>query len=291
MLGLTVVADASSQWRPSGALLAIPVTENCAITGGDIAVALPIGPRGTIYYCQAVANRANALDPGSGHFYYVHEFGHLAIPTSNEWDADCWATQQLQSVSGGQFIDAMLSHLRRRARSGEPGHPRYGTPLQRASNIESCMGRRASERSRATETLPPIRSWAPATMIQGSKGLDGEREEPVLEDRDMLALSAMDRNLWVVEQEITWSPDWQVPYVSYRYLLSNNFRSMTRCVIEVQSVIVSRADPDRVVSKFVAQRFVRLVEPGRDRVIRGMLTWQGQRPENTMPSLFITSAC
>jgi hypothetical protein len=128
--------SAIAQWAPSGALAQVPVVENCAATGGDIAVVRP-GP--TIIYCQAAADQLNAQWPGAGHFYYVHEFGHIALQTLDEARADCWAAQQLRSTPNGrQTLDAAIRHFV--ARQNEPIHPRYGPMLQRAQRVANCAG-------------------------------------------------------------------------------------------------------------------------------------------------------
>jgi len=124
-----------AQWEPSGILRSIPVQENCRATGGDIAVALNIGSP-VIYFCQATANALNNQHPGAGHFYYVHEFGHHALATSDERRVDCWAARELADAPNGDFyISAMLDHLQ--SRGGEY-HPRYGTMIERAERIEHC---------------------------------------------------------------------------------------------------------------------------------------------------------
>lgn len=125
-----------AQWQPTGPLASIPVIPNCTMTGGDIAIA---SPQGVIFYCPMAADRINALDPGAGHFYYVHEYGHFALNTMDEGAVDCWAAQQLKSVPNGQqVISAMINHLLRRQAAFEPPHPRYGSPGERAERIRRC---------------------------------------------------------------------------------------------------------------------------------------------------------
>jgi hypothetical protein len=122
-----------AQWSPSGSLAAIPVRENCAMTGGDIAVARP-GP--IIWYCQAAATSINARWPGAGHFYYVHEFGHFVVG-SDEAKADCWAADQLRRVPNGQYyLKAAVQHFI--DRRNEPINPSYGSMLSRANRVAAC---------------------------------------------------------------------------------------------------------------------------------------------------------
>ncbi len=133
--GLTA-SPTAAQWTPSGSLTQVPVVENCAATGGDIAVARP-GP--VIFYCQSVADQLNAKWPGAGHFYYVHEFGHVALNTADEPQADCWAAHELRNAPNGvQTLEAAIRHFI--ARQNEPVNPRYGPMLQRAERVASCAG-------------------------------------------------------------------------------------------------------------------------------------------------------
>ncbi len=137
VVGITTgLSAAVAQWSPSGALAQVPVVENCAATGGDIAVARP-GP--AIIYCQVAANQLNAQWPGVGHFYYVHEFGHIALQTADEARADCWAAQQLRDVENGrQILNTAIRHFI--SRQNEPVNPRYGPMLQRAQRVANCAG-------------------------------------------------------------------------------------------------------------------------------------------------------
>jgi hypothetical protein len=138
VLLLALPGSAIAQWQPQGNLANVPVIPDCNATAGDIAVARAPG---VIYYCPTSADRINQLDPGAGHFYYVHEYGHIALNSIDEPSADCWAVQQLlHAPNGATFIRAMLSHLARRAAAGEPSYPRYGTPAERATRIRECAG-------------------------------------------------------------------------------------------------------------------------------------------------------
>ena len=141
-----------SQWKPTGRLANVPVIENCAATGGDIAVA---NPRPAIIYCQAAANALNARWPGAGHFYYVHEFGHLALGTDDEARADCWAAQQLKKAPNGErFLQVAIQHFT--DRRNEPVNPRYGPMLERARRVARCGG--IGDSAPPTSTTPMGRS-------------------------------------------------------------------------------------------------------------------------------------
>lgn len=126
-----LVLNAQIQWSPSPAQR-VPEIADCSI--GDIAVARA-QPYPHIRYCPQAAAEVNSMFPGAGHFYYVHEYGHILV-SSNEAEADRFAATQLALLPGSYyFINAMVSHLYYRARNGEIGRPGYGTPLERATRI------------------------------------------------------------------------------------------------------------------------------------------------------------
>ena len=125
---------AHAQWRPTGTLAAVPVIGECDETGGDIAVSRLDPP--TIYVCRRVVELLRKADPGAEHFYLVHEYGHIALVTSDEAAADCWAARELaRAPNGERYLAAAIRHFRRR---GEDPSRRYGTPLERAERIRSC---------------------------------------------------------------------------------------------------------------------------------------------------------
>jgi len=125
---------AHAQWRPAGTLAAVPVIRECDETGGDIAVSRLDPP--TIYVCRRVVELLRKADPGAEHFYLVHEYGHIALLTSDEAAADCWAARELaRAPNGERYLAAAIRHFRRR---GEDPSRRYGTPLERAERIRSC---------------------------------------------------------------------------------------------------------------------------------------------------------
>ena len=119
--------------RPA-TLAAVPVIRECDETGGDIAVSRLDPP--TIYICRRVVELVRKSDPGVEHFYLVHEYGHIALQTSDEAAADCWAARELAKAPNGErYLAATIRHFRRR---GEDPSRRYGTPLERAERIRSC---------------------------------------------------------------------------------------------------------------------------------------------------------
>jgi hypothetical protein len=131
------VTSGNAQWTPSGPLASVPVIPDCSKTGGDIAVAVIIPAGAFIYFCPANAAMVNAAVPDAGHFYYVHEFGHIALGTSVEPAADCWAAQQLKSVPNGiHYVQQWLTYWS----AFGADHPKYGTKFQRFTNVKSCAG-------------------------------------------------------------------------------------------------------------------------------------------------------
>jgi hypothetical protein len=167
-LGLAVILavlmgyDASADWRPTEALARIPVIENCAETGGDIAVSRP-GP--VIYYCQAAANALNQRWPDAGHFYYVHEFGHQALQSANEAQADCWAAKESAKLPDGQhYLDAAIEHFEDR---GPEYHPRYGTAAERAARIRRCATEVSNSGSEGRRKEPLSRLGRSCCMSRG----------------------------------------------------------------------------------------------------------------------------
>jgi hypothetical protein len=125
---------AHAQWVASGALAAVPVIRDCNETGGDVAVSRLDPP--TVYLCPNVMNIVRKKNPGAEHFYFVHEFGHIALNTTDEAAADCWAARELaKAPHGSRYLAAAIALLRQRP---DEYSPRYGTPAGRAERIRSC---------------------------------------------------------------------------------------------------------------------------------------------------------
>ena len=135
LLGLAIAgASAHAQWVASGALAAVPVVEDCTQTGGDVAVSRLDPP--TVYLCRTVVRLVRQKDPGAEHFYFVHEFGHIALQTSDEAMADCWAARELAAVKGGRrSLAAAIALFRARA---DDSSRRYGSARERAERIGRC---------------------------------------------------------------------------------------------------------------------------------------------------------
>ena len=126
--------SAQAQWRPAGALAAVPVIRGCDETGGDIAVTRLEPP--TIYLCPRVVELARKADPGVEHFFLVHEYGHVVLQSGDEAAADCWAARELAKAPNGErYLAAAIRHFRRR---GDDASRRYGTPVERAERIRAC---------------------------------------------------------------------------------------------------------------------------------------------------------
>ena len=131
---LVVASAAEAQWLPTGALATVPVIRDCNETGGDVAVSRLDPP--TVYLCPHVVALVRKKDPGAEHFYFVHEFGHIALNTGDEAAADCWAARELaQARNGDRYLAAAIAHFRQRPADYSA---RYGTPQQRAERIRSC---------------------------------------------------------------------------------------------------------------------------------------------------------
>ena len=131
---LAAPRGAAAQWRPTGALASVLVVDDCSQTGGDVMVSRLDPP--TVYACATVVKLVRKRYPGAEQFFLVHEFGHIALQTSDEAMADCWAAHELAGVKGGRRALAAAMALFR-ARADDPSR-RYGSPQQRAERIEHC---------------------------------------------------------------------------------------------------------------------------------------------------------
>lgn len=124
---------AHAQWSPIGSLLDVPVTQNCSITGGNIALARTDG----MFLCSRRSELVNAQVPDASHFYMVHEYGLLAIHTNSHRLADCWAAHQLKTAHNGTYyVKQWITHWKNYGTA----LANFGTPEQRISNVRACCG-------------------------------------------------------------------------------------------------------------------------------------------------------
>jgi hypothetical protein len=152
LLLLLAAAPARAQWVPSGPLASVLVVRDCTQTGGDVAVSRLDPP--TVYLCQHVVRLVRQKDPGAEHFYFVHEFGHIALATSDEAAADCWAARELASAPHGErYLRAAIEHFRRRP---DQASRRYGKPNERAERIRSCAEQAQTDDDAIDRPAPPI---------------------------------------------------------------------------------------------------------------------------------------
>jgi hypothetical protein len=134
LLAASVPTGVHAQWIPRGDLARVLVVHECDETGGDVAVARLDPP--TVYVCDRVVRLVRAKDPGAERFYLVHEFGHIALQTSSESAADCWAARELVAApNGSRTLRIAIAHFRSR---GDEPSARYGSPRARAERIRSC---------------------------------------------------------------------------------------------------------------------------------------------------------
>ena len=129
-----MIAVANEQWIPRGELAGVLVVHDCDETGGDVAVSRLDPP--TVYVCDRVVRLIRAKDPGAEQFYFVHEFGHVALQTSSESAADCWAASELvRAPNGSRILRIAIAHFRSR---GDEPSAHYGSPSGRAERIRGC---------------------------------------------------------------------------------------------------------------------------------------------------------
>lgn len=127
---------AFAQWMPPADLRKVLVRDDCARTGHRIGLSFqpsPIHPNGEIFLCQDRAWAIDAARPGASKFFLVHEYGHLALHTRDEAEADEWAARQLAVAAGGkQILQAAILHF---LDEGTNFDPLYGSGLDRALRI------------------------------------------------------------------------------------------------------------------------------------------------------------
>ncbi|MCJ2092508.1 hypothetical protein MKK67_08350 [Methylobacterium sp. J-072] len=122
---------AYAQWSPIGGLLNVPVTRDCSETAGNIASA----KTDSLFLCPARAEIVDSQVNDASHFYIVHEYGLLAIRTTSDRLADCWAAHQLAGAPNGRhYVKQWITHWT----SYGVTRPNFGTPAQRIANVRAC---------------------------------------------------------------------------------------------------------------------------------------------------------
>lgn len=142
---------------------------SCARTGGGVAIAMRDG---RIYYCLQRALAIERRFPGATRFFFLHEYGHVAMQTGDELLVDCWAAHELRGVAGGRkVLDA--------ARRYVEGFKRYdrkygGTGVDRSELLDGCytFGLPWLRDARASGARPP-----PVGEDRGTGAEPGEEPE------------------------------------------------------------------------------------------------------------------
>ncbi|MBP1180357.1 hypothetical protein [Methylobacterium sp. PvR107] len=126
-----VTLPSLAQWRPTGGLLNVARTNQCSMTGGEVASARPDG----IFFCPSRAAAVDAQVADASHFYFVQAYGSLAIHTTSKKLADCWAAHALATTPHGpHYVKQWIKHWR------IYGNPDliHGEREERISNVRRC---------------------------------------------------------------------------------------------------------------------------------------------------------
>lgn len=183
-----------AQWAPPppyDQLIRLVEDPTGSRTGGDIAIAIHDGLQPTIIYFPAAASRLNATFPGAGHFYFVHEYGHHILGSSDERMVDCWAASQLADAPNGQqYLQAAIAHFEAR---GMEYHPRYGTMIERAARIRNCAQQKASIGKEASVGLVIWEKTPGNTGFRADVHIDGKKVGTItnLEQPQRLGLGSL----------------------------------------------------------------------------------------------------
>ena len=122
---------AQEPWKPGN--YTVKEIADCNIF--DIAVS-QFSPSREIRYCNERFNQLNERYPWAGHFYFVHEYGHIILRSGDEVMVDNWACIQIANMDKGYLIiNAFLRHLMERCSENEPPIRGYGTPCERMRRI------------------------------------------------------------------------------------------------------------------------------------------------------------
>lgn len=177
LLTVTGVSRAAAQWVPTGSLAGVPVSIDCERTANAPARTVE-GPQ--VFTCPEAAAAIDAEVADAAHFFLVHEFGVIALDSTNASAADCWAARQVAAATNGErYIVAVVAWLD--AHSAE-FDARIGTDAERADRIRECSG---------LEFPPVVTGARCCTDSGGCDFLTGDPAKPlgascycVLEDPD-----------------------------------------------------------------------------------------------------------
>ncbi|MCE2474922.1 MAG: hypothetical protein J4F47_04980 [Alphaproteobacteria bacterium] len=150
---LTALADEST----SPAETVIPEADlipNCARTGGGIAIA---EAEGRIYYCLQRVVAIERRYPGASKFFFLHEYGHIALQSGDELLVDCWSAHELSHTARGEEV---LTAARRYIEQFKLFIAKYGgTGADRSELLAGCYAEGLTwlERARAEGRRPAAR--------------------------------------------------------------------------------------------------------------------------------------
>ena len=131
---------------------------NCAKTGGGIAIAEAAG---RIYYCLQRVVEIERRYPGATKFFFLHEYGHIALQSGDELLVDCWSAHELSHTVRGEEV---LTAARRYLEEFKVFIPKYGgTGADRSELLAGCYaeGLPWLERARAEGRRPAPRAGNP----------------------------------------------------------------------------------------------------------------------------------
>jgi hypothetical protein len=127
---------------------------NCARTGGGIAIA---EAEGLIYYCLQRVVAIERRYPGASKFFFLHEYGHIALQSGDELLVDCWSAHELSHTVRGEEV---LTAARRYIEQFKVFIPKYGgTGADRSELLAGCYAEGLTwlERARIEGRRPAAR--------------------------------------------------------------------------------------------------------------------------------------
>lgn len=127
---------------------------NCARTGGGIAIA---EAEGRIYYCLQRVVAIERRYPGASKFFFLHEYGHIALQSGDELLVDCWSAHELSHTVRGEEV---LTAARRYIEQFKLFIAKYGgTGADRSELLAGCYAEGLTwlERARAEGRRPAAR--------------------------------------------------------------------------------------------------------------------------------------